>query len=252
MTDLKNKTVLITGASRGIGAATAYEFANLGAKVVLAARSEDAIKTIAADITEKGGQAMAITCDVSSASDVSNMVTKTVETFGSLDVLINNAGIIDPIGKMGSIDVEAWGNLIDINVKGVFYGIHAALPHMKKGGTIITIGSGAATYPLEGWAHYCASKAAVHQLNACLDVEERANGIRALVLSPGTVATDMQVAIKDSGINSVSDLDWSDHIPPEWPAKAMVWMCGSDADPWLGQTISLRDETIRRNVGLIS
>ena len=251
MTDLNNKTVLITGASRGIGAAAAYEFASLGAKVVLAARSADQIKSIADDIASKGGTAIAITCDVSNASDVADMVTKTVETFGSLDVLVNNAGIIDPIGNMNGIDVEAWGNLIDINVKGVFYGIHAALPHMKNGGTIITIGSGAATYPLEGWAHYCSSKAAVHQLNACLDVEERANGIRALVLSPGTVATDMQVAIKDSGVNSVSELDWSEHIPAEWPAKAMVWMCGADADPWLGQVISLRDENIRRSIGLI-
>ncbi len=251
MIDLKNKTVLITGASRGIGEAAAREFANLGAKVVLAARSEKQIKSIADDIASKGGKAIAVTCDVSNAADVKSMVDTTVETFGSLDVLINNAGVIEPIENMNGCDIEAWGQVIDINVKGVFYGIHAALPHMKNGGTIITIGSGAATFPLEGWAHYCTSKAAVHQLNACLDKEERENGIRALVLSPGTVATDMQVAIKDSGVNAVSKLDWSDHIPVEWPAKALVWMCDPASNPWLGQVISLREDNIRRNIGLI-
>lgn len=122
---------------------------------------------------------------------------------------------------------------------------------MKKGGTILTIGSGAATNALEAWSAYCASKAAVHHLNKCLDKEERENGIRALVLSPGTVATEMQMAIKDSGINPVSQLDWSVHIPAEWPAKTLAWMCTADADDWLGETVSLRDDVIRKRVGLI-
>lgn len=139
-----------------------------------------------------------------------------------------------------------------MNVKGVFYGIRAALPHMSNGGTILTIGSGAATTALDGWSHYCTSKAAVHHLNACLHSELGGQGIRAIVLSPGTVATQMQRDIKASGINPVAQMDWKDHIPVEWPAKALAWMCGADADKYLGQVVALRDENIRRRVGLIA
>ncbi len=248
---MKNKTVLITGASRGIGAAAAREFASLGANVMLAARTEAAIKEIADEINLSGGKAAAVACDVSDHAQVKAMVAACVSTFGGLDVLINNAGALEPIEHLNGSDVDAWVKVIDINVNGVYYGIREALPHMKKGGTILTIGSGAATNALEAWSAYCASKAAVHHLNKCLDKEERENGIRALVLSPGTVATEMQMAIKDSGINPVSQLDWSVHIPAEWPAKTLAWMCTADADDWLGETVSLRDDVIRKRVGLI-
>ena len=87
-------------------------------------------------------------------------------------------------------------------------------------------------------------------LTRCLDKENRDDGIRAIGLSPGTVATQMQREIKSSGINPVSQLDWADHIPADWPARALLWMCSSEADAFLGQEISLRDETIRSQVGL--
>lgn len=121
----------------------------------------------------------------------------------------------------------------------------------QGGGTILTVSSGAAARPVEGWSAYCASKAAAQMLTRSLDLEERGNGIRAIGLSPGTVATDMQRDIKAGGINPVSQLDWSEHIPAEWPAKALVWMCSAEADDWLGGEISLRDEDIRRKVGLL-
>jgi len=248
---MKNKTVLITGASRGIGASAAREFAQLGAKVMLSARSEFDIKSIADEINKAGGQAAAVACDVSDLAQVKAMINACITTFGGLDVLINNAGTVEPIDRLADTDPAQWDKLIDINVKGVYYGMREALPQMKSGGTIITIGSGAGTSALEGWSAYCTSKAAVHHLNACLDKEERENGIRALVLSPGTVATEMQVIIKDSGVNPVSQLDWEAHIPPEWVAKTLVWMCTPDADTWLGQVISLREDTIRKRVGLI-
>ena len=248
MPDLKGKTVLITGASRGIGEAAAREFAQLGANVALVARSADAIKKIAAEI---GDNAIAVTCDVADRASVENAVDETVAAFGGLDILINNAGSIDPIGGIQEIHIDAWDKVIDVNVKGVFYGIRAALPHMTNGGTIITIGSGAATSALEGWSHYCTSKAAVHHLNACLHKELAPKGIRALVLSPGTVATQMQRDIKASGVNPVAQMEWEDHIPAEWPAKTLVWMCGPDADEFKGEVVALRDDSIRRRVGLI-
>ena len=121
----------------------------------------------------------------------------------------------------------------------------------RGGGTVLTISSGAAHGPVEAWSHYCASKAAVNMLTRCLDKENRGDGIRAIGLSPGTVATQMQREIKASGINPVSQLDWSDHIPADWPAKALLWMCTQPADDWLGGEISLREEGIRKAVGLI-
>jgi len=250
MDHLKGKTLLITGASRGIGEATARLFVQAGANVALVARSEDAIAELAGEL---GKRSIAIPCDVSRYWEVSKAVDATVETFGSLDILINNAGVIEPISHLATSDPEGWSHAIDINLKGVYNGMRAAMPIMMEagGGTIITVSSGAAHNPIEAWSHYCASKAGAAMLTACADKEAREIGLRIMGLSPGTVATQMQREIKVSGINPVSQLEWSDHIPADWPAKALAWMCSTDADEWIGKEISLRDEGIRRKVGLI-
>ncbi|TDK46212.1 SDR family oxidoreductase [Antarcticimicrobium luteum] len=248
--DMTGKTVLITGASRGIGAEAGRVFAGAGANVILLARSAGAVKALADEI---GPQAVAVGADVSRYCDVEAAVQTALDRFGGLDVLIGNAGVIEPIAQLAEADPGDWGQVIDINLKGVFYGMRAAVPAMRKagGGSILTISSGAAHNALEGWSHYCASKAGAAMLTACLDKEERANGIRAMGLSPGTVATQMQREIKASGVNPISQLDWSDHIPPDWPARTLLWMCSSDADDFIGTEISLREEAIRRRVGLI-
>ena len=243
------KTVLITGASRGIGAEAARVFAAAGANVGLMARSTDSLQAL---VDEIGSTSIAISGDVSYFADMQSAVDACVDAFGALDVLINNAGAVEPIAHLGKANPADWGKVIDINLKGVFHGMHAALPAMKKagGGTVLTVSSGAAHGPVEAWSHYCASKAGAAMLTRCLDKEERENGIRAMGLSPGTVATQMQKEIKASGINPVSQLEWSDHIPADWPARALLWMCGSEADPFIGQEISLRDDAIRAKVGL--
>ena len=176
-----------------------------------------------------------------------------VSEFGGLDILINNAGVLEPVERLEDASIDGWDTVIDVNIKGVFYGMRAAVPVMKTtgGGTIITVGSGAANGALEGWSAYCTSKAGAHHLSRCLHGEEGANGIRALVLSPGTVATEMQKVIKKSGVNPVSQLNWEDHIPPEWVADTLVWMSTSDADDYLGDVVALRDDVIRKKVGLI-
>ena len=249
MHDMSGKTVLITGASRGIGADTARILAQAGANVALVARGADAITALADEI---GAQAIALPCDVSNYAAVAEAVHATVDHFGSLDVLIGNAGAIEPISHLATADPDDWSHVIDINLKGVFYGMRAALPVMLEagGGSILTISSGAAHGPVEAWSHYCASKAGAAMLTRCVDKENGQSGIRAIGLSPGTVATQMQREIKASGINPVSQLDWSDHIPADWPAKALLWMCSSEADDWIGQEISLRDPDIRKRVGL--
>ena len=244
------KTVIITGASRGIGESAARIFADRGANVVLTARSADAIERIAGEI---GAGALAIPCDVSRYGDVEAAVSAARQRFGQVDILINNAGAVEPISHLATSDPEAWGHVIDINLKGVYYGMRAVLPEMIAGGggTILTISSGAAHNPVEAWSHYCASKAGVAMLTRMIDQENRDDGIRAMGLSPGTVATEMQREIKASGINPISKLDWSDHIPPEWPAETLLWMCSGDADEFIGEEISLREDAIRRRVGLI-
>ena len=250
MTGLSGQTVLITGASRGIGAAAAREFSKNGTNVVLFARDKDSIDTIANEI---GQQALAIAGDISVFADVQRAIQTTVQRFGKLEVLINNAAALEPISHQADADPELWGKLIDINIKGVFYANRCALPIMLKngGGTIITVSSGAAHSPIEAWSAYCTSKAGAAMLTSCTDHENRHQGIRAMGLSPGTVATQMQRDIKASGINPVSQLDWSDHITPVWPAKVLVWMCGPEADKFLGKEISLKEDYIRKAVGLI-
>ena len=246
---MHKKTAIITGASRGIGAETARVFAEAGMNVVLAARTEDAIRDLASEI---GSAALAVSCDVSRFEDIENLINRTLEHFGGLDIYIGNAGVIEPISHLATSDPSAWGHVIDINLKGVYFGMRAVMPVMQSagGGTIITISSGAAHNALEGWSHYCTSKAGAAMLTKCAHKEGAQHGIRAMGLSPGTVATEMQREIKQSGVNPVSQLEWSDHIPADWPAKALLWMCTEDADDWMGEEISLRDSAIRKRVGL--
>lgn len=249
--DMQGKIVVITGASRGIGAEAARAFAATGAQVVLLARSTAQVAALAAEI---GPAAMALGCDVADWGAVEAAVAAVVARHGRIDVMINNAGVIEPIARLSDADPALWGNSIDINLKGVFHGMKAVIPTMRAqgAGTVITVSSGAATNPLEGWSAYCAGKAGALMLTRAAHLEEGPHGIRVLGLSPGTVATEMQRKIKQSGVNPVSALDWETHIPPDWPARALVWMCGAGANDWLGRDVSLRDEAVRRAVGLIA
>jgi NAD(P)-dependent dehydrogenase (short-subunit alcohol dehydrogenase family) len=245
---VKDRAVLITGASRGIGAAAARLFAAAGAKLGLAGRASDDLRAVAA---ETG--ATLLPCDVADYAQVDAAVQAMVAAHGRLDVLINNAGVIDPIATLSQADPAAWARQIDVNLTGVFHGMRAALPVMQAqgGGTILTVGSGAAYNPLEGWSGYCASKAGAIMLTRAAHLEAGA-AVRVLSLSPGTVATDMQAAIRQSGVNPVSQLDWSVHIPADWPARALLWMCSADADEFRGTEVSLRDEGLRARLGLVA
>lgn len=240
------KAVMITGASRGIGAATARLFAQAGAKLGLAGRPSEPLAQLAEEIG-----ATVIPCDVADFTQVQAAVDSMNALHGGLDVLINNAGLIAPISLIGAADPADWGRQIDVNLKGVFHGMRAALPMMQRagGGTIITVGSGAAYNALEGWSGYCASKAGAIMMTKAAHLEA-GRTVRVLSLSPGTVATDMQAAIRDSGVNPVSQLDWSTHVPAEWPARALLWMCSADADDYRGAEVSLREPSVRDTLGL--
>ncbi|MEL6574384.1 MAG: SDR family oxidoreductase [Pseudomonadota bacterium] len=254
MTDLAGMSVLVTGASRGIGEAAARVLAEAGAGVMLAARSTGDIDRVRDEIRAAGGRAEAVRCNVADLGEVEAAVAAAEAAHGPLDLLVNNAGVIEPIGPLAETDPDAWARLIDINLKGAYFGIRAVLPGMlsRGKGTIINISSGAAVNALEGWSAYCTSKAGLHMLTRAADGECREKGVRVIGLSPGTVATDMQRVIKASGINRVSTLDWSVHIPADWPARAIAWLAGPEGAAFAGQEVSLRDETIRRRIGLIA
>lgn len=245
---VRGKVVLITGPSRGIGAATARLFAASGAKLGLAGRPSPELSKIAVET-----KATLVSCDVTSHERVEAAVQAMVQAHGRLDVMINNAGVIAPIGQICDTDPALWSQNIDVNLKGVYYGMRAALPVMKAqgSGTIISIGSGAAYSPLEGWSAYNAAKAGSIMLTRAAHLEA-GRTVRVMSLSPGTVATDMQRAISASGINPVSQIGWESHVPPEWPAKALLWMCSAEADPYRGGEVALRDPDLCARLGLES
>ena len=220
--------------------------------MLLAARTGAEIEAVAGDIRISGGTAEFVTCDVTSWDDVQAMVARCRNAFGSVDILVNNAGAIEPVARLAESDPAEWVKVADINYKGVYYGLRAALPVMLEQGrgTIINISSGAAYNALEGWSHYCSAKAAALMLTRAVHKEYGDRGIRCCGLSPGTVATDMQVVIKASGINPVSQLDPSVHIPPEWAGRAIAWLAADGADDYLGDDMHLRTDEARAKLGL--
>ncbi|HRO10410.1 SDR family oxidoreductase [Amaricoccus sp.] len=252
MGQLDGKSVILTGASRGIGAAAAEAMAAEGARLLLLARSAEGITGLATYLRRSGAQAEAMTCDVAEWTQVQAAVARAHEAFGRIDALVNNAGVIEPIGPLAAADPRAWAHAADVNFKGVFFGTRAVLPGMRAqgSGTIVNLGSGAAHNPLEGWSQYCSAKAAAAMLTRCTHLENRGRGVRVFSLSPGTVATDMQRTIRASGINPVSQMDFSAHAPVEHPARALVWLLTEDAAPFAGEEISLRDPEMRARIGL--
>lgn len=251
--DLGGQVALVTGANRGIGAAIAHRLARAGAHVVVTGRHEAGAHAVAEAIRLAGGLADAVACDVTRYGDVAAAIDTCVSSHGKLDILIANAGTIEPIARLADSDPLAWDGIVDVNLKGVYHSIRAALPQMlaQGGGTIVAMNSGAANAPMEGWSHYCATKAAVQMLTRQVHKEYGDEGIRSLGLSPGPVAGEMQAAIRASGLNPVSRLADSDYIPAEWAAEAVAWLCTRAADPFLGTDFSIKTEEGRRLIGMV-
>ena len=244
MGGVAGKAAIVTGASRGIGAAAARALAGTGARVVLAARSLDECRALAGEI---GGDAFAVSCDVSRYGDLTDAVEACRSRFGSLDILVNNAGVIDPLGRMAESDPDEWSSAIDTNLKGVYFGMRAALPVMieQGGGVIVNVGSGAAHRPLEGWGHYCAAKAGAAMLTRSAHLEYGGAGVKVVGFAPGTVATYMQEAIRASGLSHLSRLPPSAHSDPMLPGRAIAWLAGPGAEEFAGEEASLGDARIQ-------
>ncbi len=223
--NIEGKVVVITGASSGLGEATARYLSERGAKVVLGARRAEHIQALAADLVSKGGQAVAVVTDVTRHEDVKALVDTAVKTFGRVDVLINNAGLM-PHSPLERLKIDDWDRTIDVNIKGVLYGIAAALPHMKdqKSGHIINVSSVAGRTVRPGSAVYAASKSAVLMISEGLRQEVKPYGLRTTVISPGAVATDLPGSITEPDVAGfVSKFYEEIAIPAESFARAVAF-----------------------------
>jgi len=252
MQPLAGKVIIVTGASRGIGAAAALALSKAGATVKLLARDIKGAGDVVRTIAYAGGTASASTCDVSDYATLDDLVAETADRFGRIDALINNAGVIEPIASIADSDPTAWARNIQINLTGAYFAIRAVLPRMiaAGGGTIVNVSSGAAIRPLEGWSAYCTGKAGLHMLTRAIALETAGQGIRVFGFQPGTTDTDMQVLIRASGINVISKTPRENLTPVAHPAAAIVYLCTPAADDLSGQEFSLRDDAFRSRLNL--
>lgn len=195
---IADKVVVITGASGGIGEATARHLASLGARVMLGARRKDRLDAIVAEIRAAGGHAEATAVDVTDRAAVEALVASAEAAFGRLDVMINNAGLM-PLSRLDQARIEDWERMIDVNLKGVLYGIAAALPLMKqqKGGHIINVASTAGLRVSPTFAVYSATKFAVRAISEGLRQEMTAYNIRSTIISPGPTETNLPESVTD-------------------------------------------------------
>ncbi len=230
--NINGKVVVITGASSGLGEATARLLAGNGAKVVLAARRADRIDTLAADIKAAGGEALAVTTDVTDASQVRRLVDTAVETFGRVDVMLNNAGLM-PLAPLEDAKFDEWNQMIDVNLRGVLHGIAAALPHMQeqKSGHFINVSSVYGHKLGPDATVYCATKHAVRVLSEGLRQEVKPYNIRTTIISPGAVASELLDHISDQEIQSETRkfVD-SIAIPPESFARMVAFAINEPED----------------------
>jgi len=199
-TSIDGKVVVITGGSSGLGEATARMLPAEGARVVLGARRVDRIQSLAEELVRAGGTAVAVQTDVTRPDQVQRLVDTAVQTYGRIDVIINNAGLM-PHSPLERRKIDDWNQMIDVNIKGVLYGIAAALPYMQqqKAGHIINVSSVAGHKVRPGGVVYAATKHAVRALSEGLRMEVKPYNIRTTVISPGAVATDL--------LNSITEVD---------------------------------------------
>lgn len=240
---------IITGASKGLGAAIADRLARDDARLVLVMRDQEMAD---AQQARFGDQAKLVVTDLLAPDAAETIVNTALQAWGRIDGLVNNAGIIDPIGPLAEVDSDVWDLSIATNLTAPWRLIRAyiaATPddHPRR---IVNISSGAAHRPLEGWAAYCAGKAGLAMLTQSVQLEYGDRSVRAFGLIPGLVDTDMQVRIRASGVNPVSQLPRSALRPASEPAEAAAWLLSGAGDDLAGQEVEIRDPALRQTLGL--
>ncbi|MCM3628157.1 SDR family oxidoreductase [Paenibacillus glycanilyticus] len=239
MENIQSKVVIITGASSGIGQATAKLLAKYGAKVVLAARREERLVAIAEQIKQSGGSAIYAKTNVASAEDMRKLAEYAVQQYGQIDVLINNAGIM-PLSFLRELKIEEWDNMVDINIKGVLYGIAAVLPKMRerKSGHIITVSSVSGYQVDPTAAVYSATKFAVRAISEGVRQEEGpASNIRTTIVSPGVTSTELTESISNDEIKGWVDQMNHFAISPDSIARAIAFAINEPGDTSVNEMI---------------
>jgi NADP-dependent 3-hydroxy acid dehydrogenase YdfG len=242
MTPIKNKIIVITGASSGLGEATARHLALQGAKLVLGARRVDRLQSLEAEITAQGGSAIAVATDVRKRDDVENLVQKAIAAFGRVDVLINNAGVM-PLSALSKRHVDEWEQMIDVNIKGLLYGIAAVLPGMQaqKSGHIINLSSVAGLRVSAGVGTvYSATKFAVKALSEGLRAEVAADNIRVTTLYPGAIESELKRGSSDKAADAAMQAFYAAfEIPADAVARAVAYAIEQPED------VAVNEITIR-------
>jgi len=245
---VRGTVAVITGSGRGIGEAVALAFAREGAAVVLAARTASEIAQVAALARAAGGVATAVPTDVSSAPDVSRLMQSALDAYGRVDVLVNAAGILGPIGPLWEADPNAWTRAIEVNLYGTFLCCRAILPHMvkRRQGRIINLSGGGAASPLPRLAAYAASKAAVVRLTETLAEEVRPFNVQVNAVAPGMVDTRLQDDVLAAGERSGDHLarvrrlreTGEGGVPRELPAALVLWLASDKSRGLTGKLIA--------------
>lgn len=237
MSEIQNKVVIITGASSGLGEATARRLAKGGAKLMLAARREDRLKELADDINRAGGTAKYQVTDVTDRSQVEALAKATHQAYDRVDVLVNNAGLM-PLSPLAALKVDEWDKMIDVNIKGVLYGVAAVLPIMKqqKSGHIINLSSVAGHQVFPSGVVYCATKFAVKAISEGIRLE--GNGeIRSTNISPGAVDTELTSTISHEESAKNADQMYGVAIDADAIARAITYAIEQPGDVDINEMI---------------
>lgn len=242
------KVVFLTGGATGIGAAIARQLATEKHAIILAVCAPERAEPLCEELRALGGEAMTVTCDVRDAESVRRALDSARARFGRINVVINNAGRIDPIGTIAETDPEDWRDGMETNLFGPYLVTRAALPALQASrGMIVNISTGAASVPRRAWSAYCASKAGLSMLTRCTAIEVAEHGIFVVAVQPGMVDTGMQTRIRASGANEVSRIDRADLLPPTAPARAIAWLLREAPAELHGRDLSLAD--LRKHAG---